>query len=274
MKDNKMKKFILSAAFLALCSTAVNALETSVAPKVTDIKNHNPKTGLIVGNSYSFYNCGVHGYLRGFTREAKQDWKARIITISSGRLSYHDVPQYMGPHEMDPYAKFDENGKLKDPMFDVVVLQGMSSEPIAKKSVPTFKKFLKEHVATIKAKGAEPIVVDTWARQDKPEDAKKLADSIISEANANDAIVLPVGLAFAESLKRRPDLLMHQSDKSHPTAAGSYLYGAMLYGLLFKKSPVGMKYLGECEKPLKPEDAKYLQELAWNVLTDFYGWKK
>ena len=48
----------------------------------------------------------------------------------------------------------------------------------------------------------------------------------------------------------------------------------MLYGLLFKKSPEGMTYLGECEKPLKPEDAKFLQKLAWDVLTDFYGWKK
>lgn len=242
-----MKKILIPALTAALLCSSAFALETSVAPKVTDIKNHSPKTGLIVGNSYSFYNCGVHSYLRGLTRENKQDWKARIITISSGRLSYHDVEQYMGPHEMDPYAKKDEKGNLINPMFDVVILQGMSTEP---------------------------IVVDTWARQNKPEDTKKLADAIITAANENDAIVLPVGLAFAESLKQRPDLLMHQKDKSHPTAAGSYLYGAMLYGLLFKKSPEGMTYLGECEKPLKPEDAKFLQKLAWDVLTDFYGWKK
>ena len=55
---------------------------------------------------------------------------------------------------------------------------------------------------------------------------------------------------------------MHQKDKSHPTAAGSYLYGAMLYGLLFQKSPEGMAYLGECEKPLKPEDAKVPSEIG------------
>ena len=236
-----MKKILIPALTAALLCSSAFALETSVAPKVTDIKNHSPKTGLIVGNSYSFYNCGVHSYLRGLTRENKQDWK---------------------------------KGNLINPMFDVVILQGMSTEPIAEKSIPTFKKFLKQHVATIKAKGAEPIVVDTWARQNKPEDTKKLADAIITAANENDAIVLPVGLAFAESLKQRPDLLMHQKDKSHPTAAGSYLYGAMLYGLLFKKSPEGMTYLGECEKPLKPEDAKFLQKLAWDVLTDFYGWKK
>ena len=82
-----------------------------------------------------------------------------------------------------------------------------------------------------------------------------------------------MGLAFAESLKARPDLILHQADKSHPTAAGSYLYGAMIYSLLYKKSPEGLKYLGECEKPLKPEDATFLQKTAWKVMTDFYGWK-
>lgn len=134
-----MKKILIPALTAALLCSSAFALETSVAPKVTDIKNHSPKTGLIVGNSYSFYNCGVHSYLRGLTRENKQDWKARIITISSGRLSYHDVEQYMGPHEMDPYAKKDEKGNLINPMFDVVILQGMSTEPIAEKSIPTFK---------------------------------------------------------------------------------------------------------------------------------------
>ena len=81
-----------------------------------------------------------------------------------------------------------------------------------------------------------------------------------------------MGLAFAESLKLRPDLVMHQSDKSHPSAAGSYLYGAMMYSVLFKKSPEGFKYRGECEKPLKEADIKHLQTVAWNTVKEFYGW--
>lgn len=40
----------------------------------------------------------------------------------------------MGPHEMDPYVKKDEKGNLINPMFDVVILQGMSTEPIAEKA--------------------------------------------------------------------------------------------------------------------------------------------
>ena len=114
----------------------------------------------------------------------------------------------------------------------------------------------------------------TWAKADKMDkDTRRLADSIIEEANRNNAIALPVGLAFAESLKERPDLVLHQADKSHPTAAGSYLYGALIYSLLFKASPEGLDFLGECEKTLRPEDAAYLQQLAWRVATEFYGWK-
>ena len=166
-----MKKILIPALTAALLCSSAFALETSVAPKVTDIKNHSPKTGLIVGNSYSFYNCGVHSYLRGLTRENKQDWKARIITISSGRLSYHDVEQYMGPHEMDPYAKKDEKGNLINPMFDVVILQGMSTEPIAEKSIPTFKKFLNQHVATIKEcyRKRRDVMIQTMEREFPPE---------------------------------------------------------------------------------------------------------
>ncbi len=274
-KGRKMlRKGLVLSTLLAFSMTAAMALETSVKPTVTQLNHKNPKSGLIVGNSYSYYNCGIHSYLRAFTREDKRDWKARLATISAGKLSFHDVKQYMSPHEMDPYASVDANGMLKEPMFEVVFLQGQSFEPIRKKDFPTFQKYLRQHVADVKAAGSEPIVVMTWAKQDKPEETKLLADATTTEANANGAIVLPVGLAFAESLKKRPDLILHQKDKSHPTSAGSYLYSAMMYGLLFGDPTKDFKARGECEKPISPEDAVFLRQVAWDVLNEYYGWKK
>lgn len=262
-----MKKLILTAAALLCAATGAQALETSVKPKVTTLGIDAPKTGLYVGNSFTYYNCGVNGYVRGFTGAAKLDWKARMTTISAAALAYHDVKAYLTSHEGDPY--FD--GK-KVP-FDVVFLQGQSAEPINKKRSPLFKKYLKQHIETVRAAGGVPIVVDTWANQDKPQQNRDLADAIITEANENNAIVLPVGLAFAESLKERPDLILHHTDKRHPSAAGSYLYGAMIYSLLFHKSPEGIDFNGACAKPLAAADAQYLQKLAWRVTTKFYGWK-
>ena len=265
-----MKQLLSTLAFTAVFATSsANALENTIKPTVTDLGIEAPKTGLIVGNSYSFYNCGVHSYLRDFTREAKLSWKARILTMSSARLSFHNVKDYLTPDKaMDPYAK-------AKPMFDVVILQGQSAEPVTQKNgaAANFQKYVKEHVSTIRNAGATPILIATWAKEDKPQDTKALADETIKAGNANQTLVIPVGLAFAESLKVRPDLKMHQKDKSHPTAAGSYLYGAMLYAVLFKKSPEGYKALGGCEKPLKPEDAKHLQTIAWKTVQAFYDWK-
>ena len=59
-----MKKFALALLASLALSTGAQALETGVAPKVTELGVSNPTTGLYVGNSYSFYNCGVHGYVR------------------------------------------------------------------------------------------------------------------------------------------------------------------------------------------------------------------
>ncbi len=261
-----MTKKLLIAALAALTlSTGAMALENTVSPKVTSLRNPAPKTGLYVGNSFTYYNCGVNGYVRGFTKEEKRDWTARMITISAGRLSFHPVEAYLSPKPMDNY---DE----KTPKFEVVFLQGQSTEPINKKGAANFQEYFARHAATVKASGAEPIAVITWALQDKPEQTKLLADAIITEANKNDVLALPVGLAFAESLKGRPELILHHTDKRHPSAAGSYLYGAVIYSALFHKSPEGFTFLGDCAKPIAPEDAKYLQEVAWRVTKEFYGW--
>lgn len=258
-------KIFLVALTSALVLTNAYALENSVVPKVTQLKTENPKTGLYVGNSFTYYNCGVNGYVRGFTKEENRDWTARMITISAGRLSYHPVTEYLSKYPLDNYDK-------KSPKFDVVFLQGQSTEPINAKGQENFKTAFAQHVKSIREAGAEPVVVVTWALQGKPEQTKQLADAIITEANKHDVLALPVGLAFAESLRIRPDLVLHAPDKRHPSAAGSYLYGAVIYSAIFKKSPEGFKFLGGCEKPLSEQDAKFLQQTAWKTTKDFYGW--
>ena len=102
---------------------------------------------------------------------------------------------------------------------------------------------------------------------------KQLADATIKVANENKAMVIPVGLAFANALKVRPDLKLTVADNRHPTAAGSYLDGAVIYAALTKSSPEGPNFLGGCEKPLAQNDAQFLQGIAWKTVKDFYGWK-
>lgn len=261
-------------AVAATVSVPAAAADYKVAPSVTAPLEKSPKVALLIGNSYSFYNCGVHTALRGLMQkgEPKESMKTRLLTISSGSLSFHDVAQYLSPHEQDPYADV-EDGKLKHPMFDVVLLQGHSAAATSKKRVPYFEKYAKAHAETIRAAGSMPLLVMTWPKKDKPEDIRKLADTTIRIGNEAGMRVVPVGLAFMEAIRQKPDLEMYMPDKSHPSMAGTYLYGAVLYASLFGRTPEAIPYLGECEKPLPEETAAFLRGVAWKTVKDFYGWK-
>lgn len=277
LRDLDMRfSFKTAACLLAGCGVmhSAMALDNSVKPEVTAPLTSSPKVALLIGNSYSFYNCGVHTYLRGLMRAGSpvEKMKTRLLTISSGALSYHDVAHYLSPHEQDPYAEV-KDGKLTKPMFDVVLLQGHSAAAVSPKRLPFFEKYAVSHAETIRKAGSTPLLVMTWAKQNKPEDIKQLADNTIKVANKADMMVVPVGLAFAEVRKSRPDLVMHMPDKSHPTAAGTYLYGAVLYSTLFHRSPEDINYLGECEKPLATDTAEFLRRTAWKTVSEFFGWK-
>ena len=161
-----------------------------------------------------------------------------------------------------------EDGKV----FDAVVLQDNSQGPVHPELRKFFEKYAAIHSKDIRATGAEPLFMMTWAYKDKPEMTKALADATTTVANANHAMVVPVGLAFARALRERPDLGMTVADNRHPTAAGSYLEGAVLFATLTKTSPEGAKFNGG--KPLSDKDAAFLQRVAWETVTEFFGWKK
>lgn len=261
---------LLCAALLL--SGSASALENSVAPTQTAALEKAPQVALLIGNSYSFYNCGVHTYLRGFMRAGTpvEKMKTRLLTISSGSLSFHDVAHYLAPHDQDPYADV-KDGKLVRPMFDIVLLQENSAGATSKKRLPYFEKYAVEEADIIRRAGSTPLLIMTWAKKNKPDDIRQLADNTIRIANKANMRVVPVGLAFAEVIRQRPDLELYMPDKSHPSAAGSYLYGAVLYATLFNRTPEAIDYLGECEKPLDKETAAFLRKVAWETVTTFFG---
>ena len=269
-----MKKLSLLCALLGVGYGAMAASIQYPAPVVKRPLAKKPEIALLIGNSYSFYNCGVHSYLRGLAKEShpKEKIKTRLLTISSGSLSFHDVPYYLKPHDQDPYAHV-KNGKLERPMFDVVLLQENSAGATSDKRYAFFQEYAKKHIESIKAAGSQPLIVMTWAKKHRPDDMQKIAQRTIEIANANQAMVVPVGLAFAKAIEKCPDLELYMPDRSHPSAVGSYLYGAVLYATLFHRSPQNNAFEGECEKPL-PEDVRlFIQDIAWETVQEFFGWK-
>ena len=138
----QMKQIAVGLAAALFLAGSASALENTVKPEVTAPLAKSPKVALLVGNSYSFYNCGVHTYLRGLMKAGtpKENMKTRLLTISSGSLSFHDMKFYLSPHEQDPYAVV-KDGKLEHPMFDIVMMQGNSAAATSKKRLPFFEKY-------------------------------------------------------------------------------------------------------------------------------------
>ncbi len=95
----------------------------------------------------------------------------------------------------------------------------------------------------------------------------QLAEQYTRAGNANDALVVPAGLAFAKAIARRPSLELYQPDKRHPTLAGTYLAACRTYAAIEKKSPVGNKY----SAGLDAELAAFLQGVAPETVREYYG---
>ena len=265
-------KIVVAALSLGLAATAASAAEPlyTVKPKVTSL-DAVPVKIMVIGNSYSYYNCGVFDYLWGFAADQKEDLQTAQATIAGADLDWHHVESLINPpgKSWSFIFKKDKQGRL----FDAVLLQPNSMSPIDPRMVDNFKEWAGKHIKTIRAAGSEPALVMTWARKGKPEMTKPLADSVISVGNANNAMVIPVGLAFAKALEKDPKVNLIMPDNSHPTAAGSYLESAVIYSALMRHPIEKSNYLGGCEKPLKPELATFLRDIAWQTVRDFYGWK-
>jgi hypothetical protein len=90
----------------------------------------------------------------------------------------------------------------------------------------------------------------SWAYADKPEMTAKLAEAYTVAGNANIALVIPAGLAFARVVKERPDLVLYQPDNRHPTLIGTYLATSTVYSALLHRAE-RHRLLGQYGQPAR-----------------------
>jgi len=267
MKLSRATKTLLFSVLLAT-ATAASAYE---APKVTQTNPREPTSAIFIGNSFFYYNNSMHGHLRKIISAAdkKQPFRATSVTISGSGLDWHNVEAYFQPNGIGRYSFVGDNkvqfNKL-DKLFDLAIMMDCSQCPIHPDLKTVFVDFAKKHSDTVRTHGAEPILFMSWAYADAPEMTEQLADAYVKAGNANNAMVIPAGLAFAKSIAMRPDLNLYESDKRHPSLMGTYLAANVVYASLFKKSTVGNSYTAG----LDPAVAKHLQMAAWDTVKDFY----
>ena len=248
------------------------SLLAQTKPKRADIGGAPPKSILWVGNSFFYYNNSMHNYVSNLMRAAdpKSVPRSISVTISGSGLDWHDVESYFRPNGLGAYSFVGDNeivfNKFDKP-FDAVILSDCSQCPVHPQLKPIFHEYAKKHSDTVVKHGARPVFLMTWAYKDKPEMTAQLAEEYTVAGNANDALVIPAGLAFAKAIGKRPDLEFYQPDKRHPALIGTYLAAATAYASIYKKSPVGNSFTGGIDA----KTAGFLQSVAWETVQEYFG---
>ncbi len=256
-------QILLCIAVLLFAGLASAATPVVKAPKTT------PQRVLFVGNSYFYYNASLHFHARRIALAADPAWAKPFIykssTIAAAPLAHHNIEHLITPGNLG----------VKDP-FDMVILQGNSTDAMSERASGAFRQKAIEFNEAITGRGAMTALYMTpahvkpskWAgRSDMMRNTEAL---YVAVGNEIGALVIPVGLAFEEAYRRRPDIVLHQPyDGSHPTLLGTYLGACVVYASLYGRSPVGNTY--DFHGQIDKQDAAFLQQVAEDTVKAFYS---
>ena len=257
---------------LAACWAVAGQAQTR--PAVKSLGPDYPKTAMFIGNSFFYYNNGMPGHLSLLEKAAdpahKQDYRNTMVTIGGSGFDWHDVESYFRPKAIGNYS-FDESNNVVfnklDKLFDVAVMMDCSQCPIHPTLKTVFTDYAKKNSDSVRARGAKPVFFMSWAYADKPEMTAQLAEAYTIAGNANNALVIPAGLAFARAVAKQPELNLYVADKRHPSLAGTYLATCVVFAALTGRSPVGNPYTAGIDAPT----ATFLQNVAWDTVQEYYA---
>ena len=182
---------------------------------------------LFVGNSYTYFNNLPH-----IVSIISDSTKIKLLTKKSvapgARLSQH----WNGKKNLKT-KNLIENGN-----FDIVILQEQSMAPfIQPDSFYTYGRLLCTY---IKANGAKPYLFLTWAREKVPQYQEDLNKAYTQLSKMNDAIIVPVGPAWAKAKRLRSSIELFITDGSHPSELGTFLAACVFVKTLTGEIPKGL----------------------------------
>jgi hypothetical protein len=262
----------LLAFAASLLLTISPSIFAQTQPTRTTVGSEPARSFLWVGNSFFYYNNSMHGHVGQLADAAvpKGGLRNVSVTISGSGLDWHDVASYLRPDGIGRYSFLANNEIVFNKpgrQFDAVIMMDCSQCPIHPQLKGAFHDSVKKDSEIIVRYGARPILFMSWAYKDKPEMTAQLAEQYTIAGNANDALVIPAGLAFARAIDGRPGLELYQPDKRHPSLAGTYLAACTTYAAITGKSPLGNGYTAGLDLAL----ASYLQTTAWETVLAYYG---
>ena len=256
-----MKHILL---LLLIYSNSILALDV----EITGLKNKTPERLLYIGNSYLYYNDSLHNHVRRMLDEVyateidTSNYKS--VTISGSRSWHHNID-----HSLD-----HKNLGVDEP-FQLVIFQGGSGETNTEKERNIFAQEIEKIVKKIKDSGAEAALYMIHAYVEPHEDTNpqminNIKQMYIDAGNKNDALVIPVGIAFEKAYKAQKNIQLHKHyDGTHPNILGTYLASCVVFASITHLSPLNIQY--SYYDKISKEDKEFLQNIAKETVEDFYN---
>ena len=274
MQKMQVKINQLGVLFCTIFFLTSQTLLGENAPLLKSPKVDNPKSVLFIGNSFFYYNNGVHKPVLGMVKANEslgEGHRFRNITINSSSLEWHDVESYVTNEKIGSFSITSSNKyKSYEPeKYELAVMMDCSQCPIHEDRKDLFNFYVDKHSKTLRANGVEPSLLMTWAYKDVPEMIDELSSAYVSAGNRNKVMVFPAGLAFELAQDEIPEIDLYTPDKRHPSKAGTYLMAAVIYSSIYNVSPIGNSY----DYGLGQETQSRLQEIAWTALNRYLDTK-
>ena len=197
---------------------------------------------LFIGNSYTYF-FDLPSLFGGLCRANGHD--VRVDSVTAGGRKLHEclTEFYNDLNTEDPLGKRISE-LLEEVEYDVLILQEQSCLPYHNTGL-----FLAGAVGLSTIIGAwRTVLYATWGRMDGSEDldyfgwtresmTRGLYDAYCMAAELVHGEVSPVGLCFAKAVETAPEIDLYDSDKSHPSYAGSCVAALCHYKTVFGEMP-------------------------------------
>ncbi|WP_180736094.1 hypothetical protein [Paraburkholderia sp. PGU19] len=141
--------------------------------------------------------------------------------------------------------------------WNAVVLQDQSTRPL--RALKSMQEHVRRFVDEIQTSGAKPYLYMTWARKNDPASQANIVTAFQGLAKATGARVIPVGLAWAQFRRLRPEIDLYEPDGSHPSVIGSYLAACTHF---FSLADIEAVSDGAAENTLSTFDLNLLHEVC------------
>jgi hypothetical protein len=234
---------------------------------------------LFIGNSFTFFN-NLPDMVAGIAASLPKGPAIRPVMFASGGMT---LQWY--------WAAGKATAAIDERAWDYVVLQEQSALGAGTEvgdgglSPPgLFHESVRKFVPRIRARGATPLLLMTWARRSRPTDQTLLSDAYNSIGQELGVTVAPAGTAWEEAQRVYPQLVLHVADGSHPNPAGTYLTACVLYATITGRDPRGaaaaidghpfsraLQAVDEAQTVtlvrLTPALARQLQTIAWRAVS-------